>query len=93
MMASAMAAALVFGASAMAAFGDGAPDLGALAREDYAHAVRPGGVGGSPFWNIYARMFMYPPAFDFSKGGRQEAKVTVLELRVRSSLSSVEAVL
>ena len=69
MMASAMAAALVFGAPAMAAFGDGAPDLGALAREDYAHAVRPGGVDGSPFWNIYARMFMYPPAFDFSKGG------------------------
>ncbi len=28
--------------------------------------VRPGGVNGSPFWNKYARGFIYPPAFDFS---------------------------
>ena len=28
-------------------------------------AIRPGGVDGSPFWNRYARMFTYPPAFDF----------------------------
>ena len=44
-------------------------NLAAFAREDYAHAIRPGGVRRSPFWNKYARMFMYPPAFDFSKGG------------------------
>ncbi len=30
--------------------------------------VRPGGVNGSPFWNICARGFIYPPAFDFSEG-------------------------
>jgi maltose/maltodextrin transport system substrate-binding protein len=43
--------------------------IDALARDDYAYAIRPGGVGDSPFWNKYARMFMYPPAFDFSAGG------------------------
>ena len=46
-----------------------AADLEKLAREDYSHAVRPGGVDGREFWNKYSRMFMYPPAFDFSKGG------------------------
>lgn len=45
-----------------------------LARADYANAVRPGGVEGSPFWNVYSRMFMYPPAFDFSKGGPSTVK-------------------
>jgi len=32
---------------------------------DVATAVRPGGVNGRPFWNGSARLFMYPPAFDF----------------------------
>ena len=56
-------------------------DLDALAREDYAHAIRPGGVDGSPFWNKYSRMFMYPPAFEFSKGGPGTVKYrfTVLD--------------
>ena len=45
-----------------------AADIAALAREDLRHEVRPGGVEGRPFWNNFSRMFMYPPAFDFSPG-------------------------
>ena len=28
--------------------------------------LRPGGVDGSPFWNIHSTRFTYAPAFDFS---------------------------
>lgn len=55
--------------AAMSAMVLGAQSLDELAKADYANPVRPGGVDGSPFWNIHSRMFMYPPAFDFSKGG------------------------
>lgn len=63
------------------AMGNGVADLAARADSDYANPVRPGGVDGSPFWNVYARMFMYPPAFDFSKGGPDTVKYrfTVLD--------------
>ena len=36
-------------------------------REDLNHEVRPGGRDGSPFWNENARVFIYPPAFDFKR--------------------------
>ena len=36
-------------------------------REDLSHEVRPGGRNGSPFWNKNARVFIYPPAFDFKR--------------------------
>ena len=36
-------------------------------REDLAHEIRPGGREGSPFWNGRARLFIYPPAFDFKR--------------------------
>ena len=79
--------AVVSGLSQMAGR---AADLDALAREDYAHAIRPGGVDGSPFWNKYSRMFMYPPAFDFSKGGPGTVKyrftVLMSSTRPRRSL-------
>ena len=67
--------------SGLAQMASRAADLDALAREDYAHAIRPGGVDGSPFWNKYSRMFMYPPAFEFSKGGPGTVKYrfTVLD--------------
>jgi len=61
---------LLIAVVALAGFPAGAvSSLETLARDDYAHAIRPGGVDGAPFWNVYARMFLYPPAFDFSKGG------------------------
>ena len=34
-------------------------------RREMREPVRPGGVGGSPFWNARARIFGYPPAFPF----------------------------
>ena len=34
-------------------------------RLDLRHQVRPGGVGGAPFWNVNAKMFIYPPSFGF----------------------------
>ena len=36
-------------------------------REDLRHEVRPGGRDGSPFWNGKARLFIYPPSFEFKK--------------------------
>ena len=32
---------------------------------DLANEIRPGGVGGRAFWNGNARVFIYPPSFDF----------------------------
>lgn len=34
---------------------------------DTLNPVRQGGVGNRPYWNIYARQFIYVPAFDFEK--------------------------
>ena len=67
--------------AAVLAAGVFAEDLAARARADYANPVRPGGVEGRPFWNVHSRMFMYPPAFDFSKGGPGTVKYrfTVLD--------------
>lgn len=39
------------------------------AAADAATAACYGGADGRPFWNSYSRMFTFPPAFDFSKGG------------------------
>ncbi len=41
--------------------------LMADSREDMSHEIRPGGRDGSPFWNGKARLFIYPPAFDFKR--------------------------
>ena len=29
--------------------------------------IRPGGVNNRPFWNTYAKQFMYVPSFEFAK--------------------------
>lgn len=42
-----------------------ADGLEALNRADLLAEVRPGGVDGSPFWNVCAKQFLYAPAFDF----------------------------
>jgi maltose/maltodextrin transport system substrate-binding protein len=39
--------------------------LTAKASAEYAQPLRPGGVDGSPFWNIHSTRFTYAPAFDF----------------------------
>ena len=60
------AAVIVLTAFGMTANGAvGMDEIAKLVAEDLAHEVRPGGVGGRPFWNANARFFMYPPAFDF----------------------------
>lgn len=46
--------------------GNNDEDLTAKAAAEYAVPLRPGGVDGSPFWNIHSTRFTYAPAFDFS---------------------------
>ena len=42
--------------------------------------VRPGGVGGQPFWNGHADWFLYPPSFDFKVvPGAARYRFTVLD--------------
>ncbi len=35
-------------------------------REDMTHVIRRGGQDGQPFWNGNARLFCYPPSFEFT---------------------------
>ena len=58
----------------VAALDCGAVDLAELARAEYSNPIRPGGIEGRPFWNQHARMFMYPPAFDFDDFGEEAVK-------------------
>lgn len=39
--------------------------VNAQARKEYCRPVRPGTNGINPFWNAFARKFLYAPAFDF----------------------------
>ena len=39
--------------------------LMAESRRDLRHQIRPGGADGAAFWNVNAKMFVYPPSFDF----------------------------
>lgn len=41
--------------------------LTSIAAEEYLTPLRPGGVNGSPFWNIHAHRFTYAPAFGFQE--------------------------
>ena len=41
--------------------------LVSLGRAELEHEVRPGGVDGAPFWNRHAKVFAYPPSFDFER--------------------------
>ena len=42
-------------------------ELTSRAAQEYLTPIRPGGVDGSPFWNIYSQRFVYAPAFDFKE--------------------------
>ena len=47
--------------------------VNAQALREYQRPVRPGTNGENPFWNGFARKFMYAPAFDFpEKDGARE---------------------
>ena len=49
-------------------------------RRDLEAEIRPGGVGGRDFWNVNARVFIYPPAFDFKPAdGAKGYRFTVLD--------------
>ena len=39
--------------------------LDAKAAKEYLAPVRPGYEGRNPYWNVYAKKFIYAPAFDF----------------------------
>ncbi|MBO5721959.1 MAG: hypothetical protein J6S19_02485, partial [Lentisphaeria bacterium] len=45
-----------------------AAELEKMARQDAMNPIAPGKLGknGAPFWNIYARRFIYVPSFDFT---------------------------
>ena len=49
--------------------GNGVSDkkLTERASQEYLEPLRPGGVDGSPFWNIHSKRFVYAPAFDFKE--------------------------
>ena len=42
-------------------------DLTAKAAAEYSVPLRPGGVDGSPFWNVHSTRFTYAPAFNFAE--------------------------
>lgn len=68
----------VFGICLGSSLADDKDELTKLVAEDLKHEVRPGGVDGQPFWNANARLFMYPPAFDFPED--KEAVKYVFEI-------------
>ena len=57
-------------------------DLAEEARDEMRRTVRPGGVGGRPFWNVNCTYFMYPPAFGFAEipGAKQYAFTVIDDL-------------
>jgi len=49
-------------------------------RADLDREVRPGGVDGQPFWNERAKVFLYPPSFDFKPvAGASGYRFTVID--------------
>ena len=46
---------------------DGFEALNARAAVEYLEPVRPGYEGRNPYWNIFAKRFLYAPAFDFKE--------------------------
>ena len=46
---------------------DGFEALNAQAAEEYLQPLRPGYEGKNPYWNVFAKRFLYAPAFDFKE--------------------------
>lgn len=61
-------------------------------REDLSHEVRPGGHNGRPFWNRGARVFIYPPAFEFKRvDGADRYRFDVIDdLHAKHSFTDTE---
>ena len=56
-------------------------EINARAAEQYLEPVRPGYEGRNPFWNRFAKKFIYAPAFDFEEvTGAKEYRFTVTPL-------------
>ena len=41
--------------------------LNAQAAKEYLQPLRPGYEGKNPYWNVFAKRFLYAPAFDFKE--------------------------
>ena len=41
--------------------------LNARAAKEYLEPIRPGYEGRNPYWNVFAKKFIYAPAFDFKE--------------------------
>ena len=55
--------------------------INAQAAEQYLHPIRPGYEGRNPFWNGFAKKFIYAPAFDFDEvAGAANYRFTVVPL-------------
>jgi maltose/maltodextrin transport system substrate-binding protein len=60
--------------------------LNAQAAEEYLKPIRPGYEGRNPFWNKFAKKFLYVPAFDFPpEEGAVSYKFTVKPLSGNTS--------
>ena len=55
--------------------------INAQAAEQYLRPIRPGYEGRNPFWNGFAKKFIYAPAFDFDEvAGAANYRFTVVPL-------------
>ncbi len=55
-------------------------ELNSRASEEYLQPIRPGYEGRNPFWNEFARKFIYAPAFDFKTvDGAKEYRFTLTQ--------------
>ena len=66
--------------------------LNAQAAEEYLQPIRPGYEGRNPFWNKFAKKFIYAPAFDFPEAEGAAAYIfTVKPVKESSSVWSFTA--
>ncbi len=72
------AAVLLLAACSSVQDGPDYSELNEQARQEYLEPVRPGYEGENPFWNGFAKKFIYAPAFDFPEyEGAAEYRFTV----------------
>ena len=66
--------------------------LNAQAAEEYLQPIRPGYEGRNPFWNKFAKKFIYAPAFDFPEAEGAAAYIfTVKPVKESTSVWSFTA--
>lgn len=64
-----------------------ADSLTERASQEYLVPLRPGGVEGSPFWNVHASRFTYAPAFGFAPVSGAERYLFTLEQEGREPVT------